>query len=176
MVGGVVANTFLKRQGHELGRSLIEEETFSQADEILAINQKERKLYLPVDRLLSKSLEVPTMVQVADLDSLADARLKDFYIVDLGPATIRRYQELIAKAKIIFWNGNMGVSEVPEFSDGTREIAEAIILSKAKKYAGGGDTTAFLRENHLDGDFDFLSSGGGATLEFLAGKKLPGLR
>ncbi|HLB95746.1 MAG TPA: phosphoglycerate kinase, partial [Patescibacteria group bacterium] len=104
------------------------------------------------------------------------ARLKDFYIVDLGPATIRRYQELIAKAKIIFWNGNMGVSEVPEFSDGTREIAEAIILSKAKKYAGGGDTTAFLRENHLDGDFDFLSSGGGATLEFLAGKKLPGLR
>ena len=176
LVGGVVANTFLKRQGHELGRSLIEEETFSQADEILAINQKERKLYLPVDRLLSKSLEVPTMVQVADLDSLADARLKDFYIVDLGPATIRRYQELIAKAKIIFWNGNMGVSEVPEFSDGTREIAEAIILSKAKKYAGGGDTTAFLRENHLDGDFDFLSSGGGATLEFLAGKKLPGLR
>lgn len=95
--------------------------------------------------------------------------------LDIGPKTIENFKEIISRAKTIFWAGTMGKYEDPQYALGSEEIAEAIVVSGAKKYAGGGDTTSFIRQNNLQDKFDFLSTGGGATLEFLAGKTLPGL-
>ena len=94
---------------------------------------------------------------------------------DIGPKTIALFKKIIESAKTIFWAGTMGKYENPEYSIGSKEIAEAIVASHAKKFAGGGDTTSFIRQNNLQDKFDFLSTGGGATLEYLSGKKLPGL-
>lgn len=132
------------------------------ADKILAGGVVANKLQRE-KKQLSKKIVLP-IDGVPDIEGL-----------DIGPRTITIFKELIAGAKTIFWVGPMGQYENPKYAAGTKEIAQAIIKSPAKKYAGGGDTTAFIRKYNLEDKFDFLSTGGGATLEFLSGKKLPGL-
>ena len=170
LIGGVVANTFLASQGYNLGETLIENEIFQKGRAII----KSGKLSLPKDLLFSKSLKNSNEFRIFPLDQLGE--ISDSFAVDIGPATITSYKEIIKSSQTIFWNGNLGISEIEAFSQGTQEIAEAIISSGAHKYAGGGDTTAFIRQHQLEKAFDFISTGGGAALEFLAGGELPGLK
>ncbi len=175
LTGGVVANTFLVKKGFNLGRSLVEEEVFQEAEDIVAqFDKSEKTIFLPQDLVLSRSVEKQIGMKVLSIDDMNE-EIKDYFAVDIGPQTIQKYKKMIVQAKVIFFNGNMGVSEVGEFSTGTMEIARAIIESQAKKYAGGGDTAKFLRDNNMADKFDYISNGGGATLDFLAGKNLPGL-
>lgn len=175
IIGGVVASTFLAGRGIKLGKSLIEEEVLSDTKKILQKfkNNPSKKLLLPTDLLFSRSVEKPVDIQEINVASAAE--IGDLMGVDVGAETIANYKYEIKKAKTIFWNGNMGVSEVPAFSKGTWTIAEAIGNADAKKYAGGGDTSAFIHRVGLSDNFDFISNAGGATLEYMAGKKLPGL-
>ena len=176
LLGGVVANTFLVAQGYNLGKSLVEKEVIEKSKMIMAKFKEnpQKKILLPIDLVFSKSISEPQEVKICKVDELAE--VEEFFAVDIGLETIRGYKEIITRAKTIFWNGNMGVSEIEEFSQGTKAITSVIAKNlSAQKYAGGGDTTAFIRESGMDGSFEYLSTGGGATLEFLGGKKLPGL-
>jgi phosphoglycerate kinase len=174
LIGGVIANTFLARMGIKVGKSLVEDEVFEATDAILK-QWSGTKLHLPIDVVTSLSITQAQDVKSVNVKQLAEISQQDFWIVDIGPNTISQFEELISKAEIIFWSGNMGISEIPEFASGSEAIAKAITASQAKKYAGGGDTAKFLKQAGLNELFDFVSNGGGATLEFLAGKQLPGL-
>ncbi len=148
LVGGVVANTFLKANGVDVGSSKIDDGLVDFAKEMLAT----KKILLP-----------------------EDWKTQDGKILDIGPKTIKTFSKIIQTAATIIWSGPMGVTETKKFAAGTIKIAEAIIKSKAFTVAGGGDTTQFLFANHLEHQLSFLSTGGGAMLEFLAGKSLPGI-
>ncbi|MEK7142742.1 MAG: phosphoglycerate kinase [Patescibacteria group bacterium] len=169
LIGGVVANTFLASHGYNLGKTLIENEIFPKAREIL----QSGKLILPKDLLFSKSPKNSIKPKIFSLNQLG--KTDNLLAVDIGPETIASFQAIIKKSKTIFWNGNMGISEIDKFANGTKEIAKAIVLTPAKKYAGGGDTSTFIHQQKLESNFDFISLAGGAALNFLAGKILPGL-
>jgi len=174
LVGGIVGSTFLAAKGVNLGKSLVEKEILAQAKEILEKFEKNNKnILLPVDLLLSKSVEKPLEIKHESIESLGD--VADYFAVDIGVETAANFIYTINNSSTIFWNGNMGVSEVEEFRKSTWKIAEAIANSNSRKYAGGGDTTAFIRKMGIAENFDFVSNAGGATLEFLAGKTLSGL-
>ncbi len=175
LIGGVVANTFLAAKKIKLGKSLVEKEVLAQAREILEKFKTDpsKKLLLPVDLIFSKSVQKAEGVQQVNLEDVDG--IDDFFAVDIGAETTANFVVTIKDSKTIFWNGNLGISEVEEFRKNTWHIAEAVANSDAKKYAGGGDTSSFIRKVGLENNFDFISNGGGATLEFLAGKKLPGL-
>jgi len=174
LIGGVVGSTFLAAKGIKLGKSLVEKEILSEAKKILEKFEKNnRKILLPVDLLLSKSVEKPIETKHESVENLTD--IADYFAVDIGVETAANFIYTINNSSTIFWNGNMGVSEVEEFRKSTWKIAEAIANSNSRKYAGGGDTTAFIRKMGIAENFDFVSNAGGATLEFLAGKLLPGL-
>ena len=174
LVGGIVGSTFLAAKGVNLGKSLVEKEILAQAKEILEKFEKNNKnILLPVDLLLSKSVEKPLEIKHESIESLGD--VADYFVVDIGVETAANFIYTINNSSTIFWNGNMGVSEVEEFRKSTWKIAEAIANSNSRKYAGGGDTTAFIRKMGIAENFDFVSNAGGATLEFLAGKTLSGL-
>ena len=175
LMGGVVANTFLAAQGYQLGKSLVETEALGEAKKILNkfANNPTKKLLLPVDLVFSRSTEKPLDLRHENLEDLKNNN--DYFAVDLGAETTANFLVTIKNSKTIFWNGNMGISEVEEFRKSTWRIAEAIANSGGQKFAGGGDTSSFIRKVGLENNFNFLSNGGGATLEFLAGVKLPGL-
>jgi len=175
LIGGVVGNTFLAAKGYHLGKSLIEEGVLGEAREILKkfAQNPAKKLWLPVDLIFSRSLKKAEEVRRENLEDISG--LDDFFAVDIGEETAANFLVVIKKAKTIFWNGNLGISEVEEFRQNTWRVAEAIANSDAKKFAGGGDTAAFIRKMGIAENFDFISNGGGATLAYLAGKKLPGL-
>jgi phosphoglycerate kinase len=180
IIGGANASTFLAARRHYLGKSLVEEKDFREANIIWQniMDEVGRSIYLPTDMKVSKSLEAPSEMKIIKTsDTLKPNYMDGYYVVDIGPDTIEHYKNKIKKSKIIFWNGNMGVSEVPEFSEGTMEIAKAIMKCNARVVVGGGDTVAACEEIGMKtNDRIFLSTGGGATLEFLAGKVLPGLK
>ncbi len=175
LIGGVVANTFLAAKGYNLGKSLIETEVLSKAREILQkfASNPSKKLLMPVDLIFSRSKDMPVDLRHENIEDLNN--IDDFFAVDIGAETTANFLVTIKNSRTIFWNGNLGVSEVEEFRKNTWKIAEAIANSRAQKYAGGGDTSSFIRQVGLENNFDFISNGGGATLEFLAGKPLPGL-
>ncbi|MCL5407389.1 MAG: phosphoglycerate kinase [Patescibacteria group bacterium] len=175
LIGGVVANTFLAAKGVKLGKSLIESQVLGQAKEILAKfeHDPKKKLLLPVDLVFSKSIEEPLELRYENIADLN--HLDNYFACDLGEETTANFVVAIKNSKTIFWNGNMGISEVEKFRKSTWRVAEAIANNDGQKYAGGGDTTSFIRQLGLAENFDFLSIGGGATLEFLSGKTLPGL-
>lgn len=175
LIGGVVGNTFLAAKGYNLGKSLIEGDVLEEAREILQkfAQNPAKKLLLPVDLIFSRSLEKAEDIRHENLEDIS--ALDDFFAVDIGAETTANFLVVIKNSRTIFWNGNLGVSEVDEFRKNTWKIAEAIANSKSQKYAGGGDTSSFIRQVGLGNNFDFISNGGGATLEFLAGKPLPGL-
>lgn len=178
LIGGAISNTFLAARNHYLSKSLVEKDDFGKVNQIwrMIMDEADRNIYLPKDLILSRSIEKSQDQRIAKIGDLLRPPKEEFSVVDIGPKTCEMYQDVISKSKLIFWNGNMGVSEVEEFSQGTLKIVEAIACSGAQKYTGGGDTTALIRKLKLDDKFDFISTGGGATLEFLAGKELPGLK
>ncbi len=177
LIGGVVASIFLSCENYDLGKSLIEKETYEQAREILEMFSKDsnKKLVLPTDLIFSKSIKEPIEPLLLKLSELKSSEHHDWMAVDIGEKTVNNFRKIIYKSKTIFWNGNLGVTEVADFSHATKAISSAIVDSKARKYAGGGDTTTYLKTNNYANKFNYLSNAGGASLEYLAGKKLPGL-
>lgn len=178
LIGGAIANTFLAARRHHMGKSLVEENAFRDANVIWQnlMDDSHKSLYLPRDIVTSLSITQAEDVREIDAEELLELKYDDYSSVDIGPKTIGQYQKVIKDSKIIFWNGNMGISEVKEFSNGTVEIAQAITNSDAQVVIGGGDTVAAVEALNINNPNIFLSTGGGATLEYLSGKILPGLK
>ena len=171
LIGGGMANTFLAAQGKEMGRSLVEEEAISLAEELLA-QAKERgvQMHLPLDAVVATDLDANT-TQVVAIDEVP----QDQMVLDIGPATREHFAGLLADAKLIVWNGPMGVFERENFAAGTYALAKAVADSPATSIVGGGDSAAAIAQAGLTDAITHVSTGGGASLEFLEGKTLPGV-
>lgn len=168
--GGGIANTFLRAQGVEIGVSLCEDELIDEAREILAMSAEHQcTLLLPTDVVVGKAFSENCPAFNKSLHHIAS----DDMILDIGPDTVHRYLSVIALAKTIIWNGPVGVFEFPQFSYGTRALAIAIAESEAFSIAGGGDTLAAIDQYDLTQQISYISTGGGAFLEYLEGKTLP---
>jgi phosphoglycerate kinase len=175
LIGGGMAYTFLKAQGLEIGKSLVEEDKLDLARKILAdAKHKNFKFLLPVDQVIAPEFKADAPSKIVD----AGATPPNYMGLDIGPRTIAAYAEEIVKAKTIVWNGPMGVFEMPAFAKGTLEIAKAVAATTkagAISIVGGGDSVAAVHQSGLAGQISHISTGGGASLEFLGGRKLPGV-
>lgn len=170
LVGGGIANTLLAAHGRELGTSLVERESLDTAREILTEAESSRcQLILPSDFRVAPSADRPAENRVVSEITAGDA------IFDIGPASIEAFRQEIAKARTIVWNGPMGLFEVPPFDTGTRELAQAVATSSAFSVIGGGDSVAAIQQAGLADEIGHISTGGGASLEFLEGRTLPGV-
>lgn len=170
IVGGGIANTFIAATGQGVGKSLCEPDLVDTAKRILA-DAKARGADVPVpaDVVVAPAFSADAPATVKAVDAIAD----DDMILDIGPDTARRYAAMIAKAGTVVWNGPVGVFEFDAFGKGTEVLARAIADSAAFSIAGGGDTLAAVDKYGIAGDIDYISTGGGAFLEFLEGKELP---
>ncbi|MEU4767205.1 phosphoglycerate kinase [Actinosynnema sp. NPDC023794] len=173
LVGGGMAYTFLKAQGHEVGGSLLQEDQLDQVRGFLAEAEKRGvELVLPVDVLAAVDFAPDAQFEVVATDAIPADRQG----LDIGPATRELFASKLADAQTVFWNGPMGVFEFEAFSGGTRAVAEALVKSDAFTVVGGGDSAAAVRALGLPEDgFSHISTGGGASLEYLEGKELPGV-
>ena len=170
LIGGGMANTFLLAGGIAIGTSLAERDLIDKANEIARV-AKERgvKLVLPVDAVISDSIDGAGSVVAID------AVPNDRAIFDIGPATVQAFGDVISSARTIFWNGPMGVFEKPAFNAGTKGVAEAVAASDGFSVVGGGDSVAAIEQLGLAKKIDHISTGGGASLEFVEGRVLPGI-
>ncbi|WP_416056668.1 phosphoglycerate kinase [Stenotrophomonas maltophilia] len=170
IVGGGIANTFIAAAGYKVGKSLYEPDLLDTAKKIVADAQaRGAAIPLPVDVVTAKQFLPDAAAEVKAVDAVAD----DDLILDIGPQTAAQYAQLIEKAGTVVWNGPVGVFEFEAFSKGTEALARAIASSKAFSIAGGGDTLAAVDKFDIAGDVSYISTGGGAFLEFLEGKTLP---
>jgi phosphoglycerate kinase len=175
LVGGGMAYTFLKAQGGAIGKSLVENEKLDLAKKILD-DARARKFnfLLPVDNVIAPEFKVDAPSKVVDVGAIPDDQMG----LDIGPGTIELYGAEIAKAKTIVWNGPMGVFEMPAFAKGTLAVAKAVARATdrgATSIVGGGDSVAAVHQSGVSDKISHISTGGGASLEFLAGRKLPGV-
>jgi phosphoglycerate kinase len=170
IVGGGIANTFIAALGHSIGNSLCEPALIDAAKKVIA-DAKRRKvdLPMPVDVVVATEFSANATATVRLVHQVKD----DEMILDIGPETAASYAELIAKAGTVVWNGPVGVFEYDAFGKGTQTLAKAIAASKAFSIAGGGDTLAAVEKYGIAKDVSYISTGGGAFLEFLEGKELP---
>ena len=172
LIGGAMAYTFLKAQGVEVGKSRVEEDKITAAAEILeSANARNVKILLPVDHVVADKLEASAKAEVVNTRDIPADRMG----LDIGPATRAAYANEIRQAKTIVWNGPMGVFEMDQFAAGTMAIAQAVADSSAISIVGGGDSVAAVRKAGLASKMSHISTGGGASLEFLSGRKLPGV-
>ena len=175
LVGGGMANTFLAAKGLELGKSLVEEEQLANAERIMAEARRKRvRFMLPTDAVIAPQIHHRAQKQVVSVNAVP----KDQMVVDIGPATTKAYTAHLEKAQTIFWNGPMGVFEIPAFAEGTNAMARCIAArtaAGATTIVGGGDSVAAVEKLHLARKMTHVSTGGGASLEFVEGKKLPGV-
>lgn len=172
LIGGAMANTFLKTKGFSLGSSKFEEEKLEEARDLMSFADKQGKtLELPVDLVVVEELKEGAFCRVSDVDTVPPG----WAAVDIGPATIDKYVRLLGKAKTALWNGPLGVFEIPPFHKGTEAIAKAIALSEAYTVIGGGDIVAAVEQAGFAATIDHISTGGGATLKYWEGKELPGI-
>jgi phosphoglycerate kinase len=172
LIGGAMACTFYRAMGLETGKSLVEEDRVPMAKDLLA--RAGMRLTLPHDAMVAPSLEQANAARVVPRNAIP----KDQAMFDIGPQTAASFSRAIATAKTVIWNGPMGVFETPPFDRGTRAIAEAMANATAKgttTIVGGGDSAAAVAEAGLEKKMSHVSTGGGASLEFLEGKKLPGV-
>lgn len=172
LVGGGMANTFLKARGKKIGKSICEEKCIDMAAELLKkAAAKKVELILPVDVVVADQLSDHAEPFIVDVDHIDDNKM----ILDIGPKTIEIFQEAVKRAKTIIWNGPLGVYEFEQFAHGTRKISQAMADSDAITVIGGGDSSAVVISMGLDKKITHISTGGGATLEFLEGITLPGV-
>ncbi|GAA0920191.1 phosphoglycerate kinase [Nonomuraea longicatena] len=173
LIGGGMAYTFLRAQGHEVGQSLLQEDQLDQVRGFLSTAVKHGvELVLPVDVLAATHFAADAPFEVVDATEIPADRQG----LDIGPRTRELFAAKLADARIVFWNGPMGVFEFDAFAGGTRAVAEALVTSGAYTVVGGGDSAAAVRRLGLPEDgFSHISTGGGASLEYLEGKTLPGL-
>lgn len=168
LIGGAMAYTFLKAQGQNTGMSLCYDESIETCKEILQKAKDEgKRILLPVDHVITRQSDKKQKVYVVN------KLVGDMVGYDIGPETIKLYQKEIANAGQLFWNGPMGMFENPKFADGTKAIAEAFAKSKAFTTAGGGDTVSAINSCGLTKKFNFISTGGGATMKYLEEGSLP---
>ena len=173
LIGGAMAYTFFKSRGLPVGNSLVEDDKQDDARRITEdAKTKGVRLELPTDHLVTDTIEPGTAFDVIDVD---DAHIGDRMGVDIGPKTIDRFTALIADAKTVVWNGPMGVFEVEVFAGGTEAIARAVANVHGTTIIGGGDSIAAVKQAGLADKITHISTGGGASLEFLGGRTLPGV-
>lgn len=171
LIGGGMAFTFLKAQGHEVGKSLVELDKVDLAKELLAL--ADGKLELGVDVVTGKAFDKDTETNIRTFDAIP----ADEMGLDIGPKTVERFKAIIKDAKTVVWNGPQGVFEMEKFANGTLEITQALanLDGKAITIVGGGDSAAAVAKFGLEDKFSHISTGGGASLEYLEGKVLPGV-
>jgi phosphoglycerate kinase len=166
-----MAYTFLKAEGFEVGKSLVEKEQTEFALNLLKKAKGKIKFLLPSDHVAAEKMDVQAKRQVVKNDKIPS----DWVCLDIGPETVKTFSEEIEPAKTIVWNGPMGVFEMEPFSHGTFAIARAVAGASAFSIVGGGDSVAAVNEAGVADKISHISTGGGASLEFLEGKKLPGI-
>ena len=171
-IGGAMACTFLKAKGMGVGRSMVEDDQLDTARSLLAASERGgRSLVLPLDAVVAADARPGVSTQTVRVDAVPP----DLKVLDVGPMTVERFLQVCDGAGAVVWNGPLGVYEVPPFNQGTRALAEGLAGSHAETIIGGGDLVAAVQELHLADRMSFISTGGGATLEFLEGKSLPGI-
>jgi phosphoglycerate kinase len=170
IIGGAMAYTFLAALGQPTGSSLVEKDKVKFASELMArAKSRNKKMLLPVDHKVTRDLKDTTSLKTVSV-------IPDGWMgVDIGPRSVELFAAELKRAKTIFWNGPMGVFETPQFAEGTFAIAKAITETAAVSVVGGGDSAAAAQESGLAGKFSHISTGGGASLEYLQGEKLPGI-
>jgi len=176
LIGGAMANTFFKAQGIPIGKSRVESDKLDLAHGLVDLAKKRGvKLLLPVDVVEAEEIRAGTAIRNTSRLAPHHGVSDDWQAVDIGTATIALYQEKIAKAETILWNGPLGIFEIPDFAEGTIAIAEALAQSGAITIIGGGDSVTAVTQAGLADKMTFISTGGGAALELLEGKELPGV-
>lgn len=172
IIGGAMAYTFIASQGNSTGSSLVEKDKVKFASELMArAKGRNKKILIPVDHKVVKDLKDTASLKVVNSPAIPEGWMG----VDIGPRTVELYAQELKRAKTIFWNGPMGVFETPEYAEGTFAIAKAITDTNAVTVVGGGDSAAAAQESGLADKFSHISTGGGASLEYLRGDKLPGI-
>jgi phosphoglycerate kinase len=172
LIGGAMAYTFLKAQGIRVGRSRVEDDKLDLAREVVRLaGERNVSFRLPQDHVISTALDASSAAELVSSASIPEDRLG----VDIGPATRTDYSEYIRRSRTIVWNGPMGVFEVPQFAEGTLAVARAVAESGALSIVGGGDSVAAVTKAGVTSKITHISTGGGASLEFLSGMKLPGV-
>jgi phosphoglycerate kinase len=176
LLGGGMANTFLVAKGVSLGKSLVEDDQLENAERIIAEARRKRvRLMLPTDAVIAPQVHHRVKTRVVRIGEVA----KDQMVVDIGPETVAAYTEHLTRARTVFWNGPMGVFEMPQMADGTNAIARFLARRSSRAgvitIVGGGDSVAAVEQLKLTGKMTHVSTGGGASLEFLEGKVLPGV-
>jgi phosphoglycerate kinase len=172
LIGGGMAYTFLRARGYEVGRSLVEDDKLMVAKELLKeVKEGTVDLRLPLDHVVAEEFTPDAEHKVVTNKEIPPG----WTAMDIGPQTIAAFSEVIQGAKTVVWNGPMGVFEIPTFAHGTEEVAKAVVASGALSIVGGGDSVAALRSLGLADKVTHISTGGGASLELLEGKTLPGL-
>jgi len=170
IVGGGIANTFIAAEGHNVGKSLYEQDLIEESKQLRAAAQlRGGDIPVPTDVVCGVEFSESTPATTKDVAAVTDGDM----IFDVGPETAKQYAELLQKAGTIVWNGPVGVFEFSQFADGTKVVGDAIASSNAFSIAGGGDTLAAVDQFGLTENISYISTGGGAFLEFLEGKKLP---
>ncbi|RIU94558.1 phosphoglycerate kinase [Oceanobacillus picturae] len=172
IVGGGLAYTFIKAQGHEIGKSLLEEDKLDLAKEFM---QKAKNngvnFVLPVDVVVADDFSEDANTKIVDIEEIP----ADWEALDIGPKTREKYSQIVADSKLVIWNGPMGVFELNVFAGGTKAVAESLANTEGYTVIGGGDSAAAVEKFDYAEDMDHVSTGGGASLEFMEGKALPGV-
>lgn len=172
IIGGGLSYTFLKAQGHEIGKSLVDNEKLDLALSFIEkAKEKGVNFLLPIDIVVTDDFSADANTQIVDVDGIP----ADWEGIDIGPKTRALYAETIQESKLVVWNGPMGVFEIEPFSHGTKAVAEACATTSAYTVIGGGDSAAAVEKFNLAEKMDHISTGGGASLEFMEGKALPGV-
>jgi phosphoglycerate kinase len=175
VIGGAMAYTFLKARGLEVGKSLVEEDLLDAAREVEAqARKRELRFELPVDHVVATGLSQEAGAGAETLE-VGDPAIGDRMGLDIGPKTIERYRDIVRSARTVVWNGPMGVFEIDAFARGTIEVARAVAEVSGTTVIGGGDSIAAVAKAGVTERITHISTGGGASLEFLGGRKLPGV-
>lgn len=173
IIGGGLAYTFVKAQGYEIGKSLLEEERIELAKSFIEkAKEKGVKFLMPIDSVVANEFSPDAEAKVVDIDQIP----ADWQGLDIGPKTIEQYRDVIQSSKLVIWNGPMGVFEYEKFADGTKGVADALAEAEnTYTVIGGGDSAAAVEKFNVADKMDHISTGGGASLEFMEGKELPGV-
>lgn len=172
IIGGGLSYTFLKAQGHEVGKSLLEEDKMDLAlSFIKKAEENNVKLHLPIDVVVADDFSPDANTKVVPVDAIPS----DWEGLDIGPETAKDFADAILNSKLVIWNGPMGVFEMDAFANGTKQVAEAMAKTAGYTVIGGGDSAAAVEKFGLGDKMDHISTGGGASLEFMEGKALPGV-
>ncbi|WP_423408157.1 phosphoglycerate kinase [Heyndrickxia sp. MSNUG] len=173
IIGGGLAYTFVKAQGHEVGKSLLEEDKIELAKSFMEkAKAKGVNFYMPVDVIVADDFSADANTKVVSIEEIPS----DWEALDIGPKTAETYRDVIQKSKLVIWNGPMGVFEIDTFAEGTKAVAQALAdASDTYSVIGGGDSAAAVEKFNLADKMSHISTGGGASLEFMEGKELPGV-